>query len=685
MVGAFLLAAALGAAGPDEPGLYFGSPGGTVTIPEVAIAEGAVPLTVEFRFKTLEKLKNSYKAVARWNPLSKEADRGTFFVEVGASGKIAFGLLNAQGLSKTVTARSAWRDGAWTHVAAVWDGTEATICVNGRRAAGEKLEGFGPLASSKLPLVIGPPADPKVPAKDFFEGFISDVAIWNGVRDVSAVPAAPLTGKEPNLAAFVALRGKVAGTLSPSLARAGWCRTPWWFEEKPDRPYLHLFSFDPGIGDASRQVVVDNESKGEIGVLWQHKVSLKVQVTWVGASLGEPRTVPLKELPGALLAAGASDSRGNLYYLMIEPAPRDRPESVVLKAAMHLAAPDGKPIREAPVDTSQKELNVWEYGGRWTASMAIGKDSGCLILPRTMFRGSDGLRHQGAIAVTFPSDLSRFQNLGQTSGHSFGNLLTVDAKGDFLGLDLGDNYPRGVHLHRFSNGSRTSRVVFTYKTAHGTAPRNGSPVYPEISGNGKTFYKWSNDNATYTELGGIVEGRGTYSVIFSTDRSPEGKVLDNSRIGVANEPRDLAMLRIVKNFEKAPGGAQVSDALMAGLPPGSKPEAGGFFDFGGRWVDQRVTGVLWLTNYAAGEAAHAPQLFRRRDGTITIVWEKKGGDGASLWALTVDESGKKLTEPIRLGVDLRLSRETLPLRVGDRLFTLTQEGARSRLSFVRDD
>ncbi len=684
-----LLAAAFSGSAAEEPGLYFGAPGGVVTLPDPAIADGATPLTVEFRFKTLEKLKNAYKTVSRWDAQSKDADRGTFFVEVGSSGRINFGLLNAQGTPKTISARAAWKDGVWHHVAAVWDGTEASITVDGKRVATEKLEGFGKLASSRLPIVIGHATDPKIRAKDFFEGFISDVGIWNSARDAETITAglkAPLAGSEAGLAAFVALRGKSgASALSPGLERAGWCRTPWWFEEKPDRPYVHLFSVEAGLAEAGRSVLVDNESKAEIGVVWQDKAG-KVQVTWVDAGLGEPRTVPLKGLAGATLAAAAADSKGNLYYLMIEPAPAGRSETTVLKAAMVLAAPDGKPIKEVPFDTSKEQFNVYEYGGRWVASMAIGKDSGCLILPRTMFQSPDGLHHQGAIAVTFAPDLSKFQNHGQTSGHSFGNLLTENAQGQFLGLDLGDNYPRGVHLHRIDRGGRASRVLFTYKTAHGTSARNGSAVYPEISGNGKTFYKWSNDNGTYTELGGVVEGRATYSVFFSTDRSPEGKVLDNSRIGVANEPRDLAMLRVIKNFEKAPEGTQVSDALMAGLPPGSKPETGGFFDFGGRWVDQRVTGVLWLTKYASGEAAHAPQVFRRKDGTMTVVWEKTGGDGGnSLWAMTVDESGRKLTEALRLGVDVHLGHEMLPLRVGDRLFTLSQEGARSRLSFLRDD
>lgn len=697
MVGALpaivLAMAAWTGAGEDQ-GLYFGSPGGTVTLVDAAIADGATPLTVEFRFKTVEKLKNAYKAVSRWDAQGKD-DRGTFFVELGSGGRINFGLLNDKGTAKTINARAAWKDGpAWHHVACVWDGTEASITVDGKKSAGEKLEGFGKLAASKLPLVVGHATDPKTKAKDFLEAFVSDVAIWNTARDADAIAASlktPLAGKEAGLAVFLPLREKApsdksgGAALSPALARAGWCRTAWWFEEKPDRPYLHLFSYDPGIADSTREVLIDNESKNEVGVLWQDK-SGKVQVTWVDASLGEPRTVALKGLAGAILATGATDAKGNTYYLMIEAAAPNRAETTPLKAFMYVASPDGKPLKEALFDCSKEQMNIWEYGGRWTASMSIGKDQGCLIIPRTMYQSPDGLRHQGAIAVTFGLDLAKFQNHGQTSGHSFGNLITENAQGAFLGLDLGDNYPRGVHLHRIDRGGRTSRVLFTYKTAHGTSARNGSPVYAEISGNGKTFYKWSNDNGTYTELGGVVEGRASYSVFFATDRSPEGKVLDNSRIGVANEPRDLAMLRVIKNFEKAPAGTQVSDAIMAGPVPGSVPETGGFYDFGGKWVDQRVTGVLWLTKYPSGEAAHAPQPFHRRDGSITIVWEKTGGEGgASLWAMTVDESGKKLMDATRLGADVHLGREVVPHRIADRIFTLSQEGSHHRLSFIRDD
>ena len=80
-----------------------------------------------------------------------------------------------------------------------------------------------------------------------------------------------------------------------------------------------------------------------------------------------------------------------------------------------------------------------------------------------------------------------------------------------MAVDLGDNYPRGVHLHRFPNGNGDAtpgrishRVVYEFKTRHGTTPTSPAnveyPPYPEISTTEQQFYKWSNDNDVYTEL-----------------------------------------------------------------------------------------------------------------------------------------------------------------------------------------
>ncbi len=687
--------------------LFFGAPGGTVTVASPGIAEGGAALTIELRVKTLAKLSGSTPVVSRWAAGSKDPDRGTFSVSVGP-GEVTFDLMSAAGKVKTIRAHSSWKDGVWHQIVAVWDGTEAIVYVDAKAAGREKAEGFGPLASSKLPLVIGVLPDAKTRPKGCFEGFLSDVAIWNAAwdaGDVAASEKARLTGTEPDLAAFLPLRepapvasveglggAPCEGTLSPALARTGWSRTPWWFEEHPDRPWVQLFSCDlsgtPGVGRASRRVLLSNESKGEAGVLWQDETTRKVHVTWVDASLESCRTVDLEGMDGGTLATGTADPKGNLYYLMIQSRERGGEDDASLRASLYLASVEGKPLRETALDSSKNKLNMIGYGGRWNGSMAISKGTVCLILPRQMHRNEDGFQHQSAIAATFGADLSGFSVIDFLSSHSFGNLLTLNSAGEFLALDLGDNSPRGLHLHRISRGSLQSAVIFTYKTAHSTDPGKGYPAWPEISGKGKTFYKWSNDNETYTELGGVVETKTCYEVIFSTERSPDGKVLDNSRAGAKDEPKDLAMLRVVKEFGRGEGGdnTRVDDSLMVGLPRGSASESGGFFNFHGEWVPQRVTGVQWLTHHAVGEGAHAPQPIRRKDGSLLILWEKSGKEGRSLWATMIDEGGKKPPELIDLGMDVHLVPEGVPLRIADRVFTLAEDGrGGTRLCFVREE
>ena len=96
--------------------------------------------------------------------------------------------------------------------------------------------------------------------------------------------------------------------------------------------------------------------------------------------------------------------------------------------------------------------------------------------------------------------------------------------GAFLGIDLGENYPRGVNLHTFDAKGLRSRVVYTFKVCHAESSRSldgrSYPVYREASSLGKTFYQWSNDNRTYTELGGVVETDRGITVVFSGEADP---------------------------------------------------------------------------------------------------------------------------------------------------------------------
>lgn len=112
------------------------------------------------------------------------------------------------------------------------------------------------------------------------------------------------------------------------------------------------------------------------------------------------------------------------------------------------------------LDASKSGLNVYSFfasGG----SLAWNKDDNSLglMISRKMTKAGDGLNHQGCIAVILDSSsLDVVVNRGQTSGHSWNNFITTDDS-NYLAVDLGDNYPRGVHVHKISQSVRTTRKV----------------------------------------------------------------------------------------------------------------------------------------------------------------------------------------------------------------------------------
>jgi len=709
-----------------EHGLYFGGPGGTVELPALKASK---QITVEFRFKVYARMHEGAKLVSQWSDEANAKDKGAFALGVTSLGQVVLSLRDAKGATKAIVGRYSAKNGTWHHAAGTWDGATMKVYLDGKEAASRQIPDFAGPGASSLPLLIGhlPPKGRtrtrrRVAGRStMFEGFISDAAVWSKSLTADAIArhmAKPIGGDEDGLKAYVALRESAPtpvvrntvsgaeGKLTEAITRVGWCVTPMWHEAKPNAPILHVFGYNvsapskppaggasagPDPNGASRQIIVTNAKTSQVGLLWQDKASGAIYVTWVAPGFEHHETIRLKSMPDSTLAGGTADPAGNLFYLEIQKSKPGRDVTTALVARFHRARPDGTPVGDMQIDTTKGKggFNIFSYGGRWGGSLVYHRGALAMVLPRTMYKSPDGLNHQGAIAaVLSPTNPSAFTVLGQTSGHSFGNVLTVNSRGECIAVDLGDNYPRGVHLHKFTHRGKASRVVYTFKTAHAKRPRNDSPLYAEISGGGKTFYKWSNDNATYTELGGVVEGRRCYSVIFSTDRSLTGRVLDNSRaIRNSGDPRDLAMVCVVKNFQSVrQKGNVVTDSLLAVIPKGSPVETGGFYGFNGRWADQRVTGVIWLTKYGKGEGAHAPQAVPLGNGNVLILWEKTGPTGPSVHTMTVTEMGEVVTGETDLGINLRFNREDRSVAIDNRIFLLARDKARgiTELCFIYD-
>ena len=177
----------------------------------------------------------------------------------------------------------------------------------------------------------------------------------------------------------------------------------------------------------------------------------------------------------------------------------------------------------------------------------------------------------------------------------------------FLGVDLGDNFPRGINLHRFDVASKQNKVVYNFKTFHATIIVDGLDVdhcedyanvsdcvYTEISTVNDTYYRWSNDNNVYTDIAELVEIDDGYLVFFAGERRP----LDSSQVGSSlNNPRNLGLIRLTTDVFTV---SNLSEAIVRIEGDGSSdPEYGGFYTYGGGWSEQKNEGILWLTSFGS--------------------------------------------------------------------------------------
>ncbi len=723
--------------GEASESLFFGEPGGWIEMPAKAIPANSTRFTVECRFKVFTPSKKPVRLLARWNdlpvqkskpgkpatPRAEDPERSGFYLGLGSSGEVVFGARNAMGDQETVSGYGLKRNTAWHHVAASWNEGRVTIFIDGKEARKTTFSKVTDLGTINAPLVIGKkvasePA-PRVARSPFFEGFISDIAVWSIARDQNALAATidkPLSGKESGLVAYFPLHDMLQGplimglptgvsaTISEDLGRLGWWDIPAWTEPAPAVPKdVSSAKFftpveltmppQPATGQTARmpampanapRFIVANDKTNQAGVVWQDPKSKEVYVTWVGKDLSTLSCfpLPLQDVKSDLTAV-AWGPEGTLYYLLLEPKPTPRPENEPGKAALYRVQADGKLLNEASVDLKPGAFNWWFATGR--CHMAYANGSLALHLPRTMCNGNpngEGIHHQASMSAIYSEDLSSLTMLGNPSSHSFGSILAATSSRDALGLELGDCFPRAMQLHRISGGTRQSKIIHNYKANLITINKETEPM--EVC----------HDANTYTELGGVVEGAQCYSVFFSTDGSPKFPVLDFSLAGKKGVPRNLAMMRVSKDFDQIQSYYDVQDEMVVpGAIPAAPVETGEFRNFTGELCKQRSTGLIWLTDYAEGEAAHAPHVIRRNNGTMLVLWEKTsaappGGQGPkpskSLWSMTILESGRILDTPAQLAFGVSMDREEPIVRVGSRDFLLVNEGGRPKMLGILD-
>jgi len=311
------------------------------------------------------------------------------------------------------------------------------------------------------------------------------------------------------------------------------------------------------------------KNNDRFGVFTQEKDKKNCYLMWISSDRKSNKIVSFDIPKNFQLAAAVAGNDDKVIYLIIDGSSVPENDKSSLKKAFFIKADSqtGKEILRQTINTPKAGNEI------------------ALHISRTMTVGGDGLNHQGAICVLFDANtLNILNNHGQTSGHSWGDSVQVLENNEFLGVDLGDNYPRGINLWKFNSQHIETKLVYAFKTCHGnkaSSPAGKSyPEYTKISTGKNKFYKWSNDNRTYTELAapGIHEFSDSFAVYFVG----ECPALDNSNTkGYLNASRNIGFLKINKNLEK-----------MVSFGP---KEQGGFFDFGGGWNEQKNEGIQWIT------------------------------------------------------------------------------------------
>lgn len=281
---------------------------------------------------------------------------------------------------------------------------------------------------------------------------------------------------------------------------------------------------------------------------------------------------------------------------------------------------------------------------------------------------NDGLNHQSGILVVVDSNtmsLLKDESSTQTASHSFDQRLIADGN-DFVYLDLADNYPRGFYLTK--NG--TGKVVFTFKTMHNKEAAN--PAGKQL-GSGK----WSNDNRTYSELGGIAASDTGYVVLGSSERS-----FNNAKAGEgANESRNLFMVHVVKDFDKQTSQGDWNEVFENIVDSGGAAESNAFYDFNGGENKQRRVGVVWLTDFMNPQKENVvrPKLVKLSDGRYVAMWEKwSDSEYLTTQYLIMDEKGNILKKATNIG-PVRLNRPDDIIGYGNKVIWVTGDASKKSL------
>ncbi|GAD32636.1 hypothetical protein PLEI_4319 [Photobacterium leiognathi lrivu.4.1] len=344
----------------------------------------------------------------------------------------------------------------------------------------------------------------------------------------------------------------------------------------------HMSNYMPKVAYSA----VSNGAKD--GVVWQDQTDMAVYYSEFNSDGTHNRTINLPNSANENLLSAASNGMGDIVYgLGASGGAAGGVTPTTVRLIRYDLNAESLTINKTlnTSGTGNDGLSVWKVGS-FPSKLAWSGDQIGLNILRTYLKGGDGLNHQGGWAVVYDANTLDFvRSWGQISGHQFGGTLTVDSQGNFISSILGDAYPRGINILQWNDSTNYTQSLLRFKTEHSQNPNNPAGTtfeeYTDISTPTTTYYKWSNDNRTYSELAGVVEMDDRFITFMTSERG-----LRNDETGRAhNKSRNIAVVATGKNVSE-------NEYLTFG-----EYETTAFYDFGGGYRQETNRNVIWLTDF----------------------------------------------------------------------------------------